>query len=81
MQNENGLYTLNNSSCGKAASEIIPMSLHQYVIRVIECSQRTCSLKYDGHNCIKRQINQTATRARNILMQKGLALITKADLK
>ncbi|MBP2152693.1 hypothetical protein J2067_000385 [Erwinia rhapontici] len=42
-------YTQNNSSCRKAAREGIPMSLLEYVIRVTECSQRTCNLKYDGY--------------------------------
>ncbi|CQJ19988.1 Uncharacterised protein [Yersinia mollaretii] len=45
-----GIYTLNNSSCRKAATERVPRSLHESVTGVNEGSQRTCSLKYDGYN-------------------------------
>ncbi|CAI9397147.1 hypothetical protein CITSP_01793 [Citrobacter sp. T1.2D-1] len=43
-------YTLNNSSCRKAAREEIPRSIDNYVTGVSEYSQRTCSLKYDGYS-------------------------------
>ncbi|MDM4167688.1 hypothetical protein QTO71_20925, partial [Klebsiella michiganensis] len=42
-------YTLNISSCMKAATQGIPGSLLKYVTGVSEESQRTCSLKYDGY--------------------------------
>jgi len=41
------LITLNNSSCKKAAIGAIPRSIHKYVTWVAQCSQHTCSLKYD----------------------------------
>ena len=42
-------YTLNNSSCRKAAREEIPKNIDNYVTGVSEYGQRTCSLKYDGY--------------------------------
>ena len=46
------LYTLNNSSCRKAARERIPRSVHKYVTGVSERSQRICNLKYDGYKLV-----------------------------
>ncbi|MBG6248942.1 MAG: hypothetical protein EKD82_17540 [Candidatus Symbiopectobacterium sp. PLON1] len=37
-----------------AESECTPMSLVKQVIRVSECSQRTCNLKYVGYMWLKK---------------------------
>ncbi len=46
-------YSLNNSSCMKAATQRIPRSVHKYVTGVSEESQRTGNLKYDGYSSLK----------------------------
>ncbi len=54
------IYTLNNSSCRKAATQRIPRSVHKYVTGVSEESQRTCSLKYDGYTPFRTDSQTTA---------------------
>ncbi|VEA09312.1 Uncharacterised protein [Salmonella enterica subsp. enterica serovar Sanjuan] len=54
------IYTLNNSSCRKPATQRIPWSVHKYVTGVSEESQRTCSLKYDGYTRFRAD-SQTPT--------------------